>query len=239
MLIGLILLLLLGLTPAAAVSQTYESGLQALKAGDPDDAADTWLLAARQGDPRAQYGLARLYFGGEGVPQHYQKALYWFEKASETGHGPAHMYIGLMHERGLGVRRNLLAAAEWYKKSIEWSRVTEAHYRLGRLYLHGLGTPDNISLAFDLLETAAHKGHRLAQFHMGAIFDQGWGVDQNYVEAFKWYILAKRAGGILLDGDKEFNVDRALEVLQSRMTPLQLALAERRINDWERTQGQP
>lgn len=224
------------LASAPAWAQSYEDGLKALEEDDAYRASEIWLPLARDSDPRAQYALARLYFGGEGVRQHYQKALFWFEKATKTGHAEAHYYIGLMHERGLGVQQNLLAAAEWYKKAIQWGRVTDAYYRLGRLFLRGLGTPDNVAEAFNYLQTAAARGHRLAQFHMGAVYDQGWGVDQDYIEAFKWYVLAFEAGAILLDGGEEYNVEKALENLQARMTPLQLAVAERRINRWQETQ---
>ncbi|MEX2643569.1 MAG: tetratricopeptide repeat protein [Acetobacterales bacterium] len=231
-----IAILLAALASGAAFAQTYEDGLKALNDGDADTASEVWLPLARNGDARAQYAVGRLYFSGEGVAQHYQKALYWFEKAADTGHADAHFYIGLMHERGLGVQQNLLAAAEWYKKAIQWGNVTDAYYRLGRLYLHGLGTPDNIANAFEYMQAAAHKGHRLAQFHMGAIHEQGWGVEQDYIESFKWYALASNAGDVLLDGAEEYNVGKALGNLEARMTPLQLAVAERRINRWRESQ---
>jgi len=43
-----------------------------------------WLsMAAKQGQPDAQYTLGQMYEDGEGVPQDYRLAAYWYRKAAD------------------------------------------------------------------------------------------------------------------------------------------------------------
>ena len=40
----------------------------------------------------------------------------------------------------------------------------------------------------------AESGNSVAQFNLGLIYDNGWGVPQDYKEAVKWYRLAAKQG---------------------------------------------
>jgi len=50
--------------------------------------------AAEQEYPVAQYNLGVRYDNGQGVPQDYKQAVYWFSKAAEQGiHEPKVIWI--------------------------------------------------------------------------------------------------------------------------------------------------
>lgn len=51
-------------------------------------AATLFRKAADQGFSDAQFGLGMLYFNGEGVPQSYAEAYFWYELAAALTHGP-------------------------------------------------------------------------------------------------------------------------------------------------------
>jgi len=54
------------------------------------DAALQWLtMAARQGDPRAEYALGIMYSRDEGVRQDYKTAYLWFYRAAQQNYQPA------------------------------------------------------------------------------------------------------------------------------------------------------
>jgi len=58
--------------------------------GDPEDytqAAVSYRKAAEQGDVTAQYSLAVLYYKGEGIPQNYSEAYFWFSLAAVGARG--------------------------------------------------------------------------------------------------------------------------------------------------------
>ncbi|MDC0143691.1 sel1 repeat family protein [Verrucomicrobia bacterium] len=61
--------------------------------------------------------------------------------------------------------------------------------KLGQAYDHysGNGTPIDYTRAALLFRELAEEGNAIAQFSLGAMFQNGLGVPQNYMEAVKWY----------------------------------------------------
>src|ERR1700732_2349062 len=49
----------------------------------------TLMQQAQNGDIKAEYLLGRSYMTGAGVPQNYQEALNWYQKAASRGSAPA------------------------------------------------------------------------------------------------------------------------------------------------------
>src|SRR5437660_1403792 len=54
--------------------------------------------------------------------------------------------------------------------------------------------PKNDREAAKLFQWAADSGDEEAQSSIGIMYEQGTGVDQNSIEALKWFILAAEAG---------------------------------------------
>lgn len=73
-------------------------------------AIDTCVIAADEGDMKAQYELGQLYYSGERVERDYAAALQWLEQASVQGEPRAQYRLGMMHFKGEGVQRNLSQA---------------------------------------------------------------------------------------------------------------------------------
>ena len=75
---------------------------------------------------------------------------------------------------------------------------------------------------------AAEQGEALAQFALGVMYDFGQGVPQDYIEAHKWLNLAAaRASG---EDQKKYAEVR--DSLAEKMTPAQLAEAQKRASEW-------
>jgi hypothetical protein len=89
----------------------------AMKAEDPNPSIPTLQKAAKQGDAGAQSSLGLMYYLGEGVPQDYTKAAYWFQKAAEQGHAQAQCNLGVMYRDGQGVPKD--EAAYWFQKAAD------------------------------------------------------------------------------------------------------------------------
>jgi TPR repeat protein len=75
-------------------------------------ARDLALLAAR-GNARAQVMLGFLYETGQGVPQAYDAAAYWYCLAAEQGDSSAQYLLGLAYDKGHGVPQNDVVAYKW------------------------------------------------------------------------------------------------------------------------------
>ena len=56
---------------------------------DYNKAFKWWLLAAKQGNADAQYGLGLCYKNGSGVDKDLSEAFKWYSKAAKQGHAGA------------------------------------------------------------------------------------------------------------------------------------------------------
>jgi len=72
---------------------------------------------AESGDVKAQLGLARMYYNGDGTTKDDAKAAEWNQKAAEKGNVFAQYKLGEMYDKGEGVPRDAAKAAEWWQKA--------------------------------------------------------------------------------------------------------------------------
>ena len=72
------------------------------------------LLAAEQGDARAQAILGFMYVEGKGVLQDYAEAMKWYRLAAEQGYASAQHSLGYMYDNGQGVPQDSIMAHMWY-----------------------------------------------------------------------------------------------------------------------------
>ena len=95
------------------------------QAGSPDAASRSvargnFVVAARllkplaeRGHARAQAMLGFMYETGQGVPQAYAAASYWYRLAAEQGDTRAQYLLGLAYDKGHGVQHDVVAAYKW------------------------------------------------------------------------------------------------------------------------------
>ena len=106
-----------------------------------------------------------------------------------------------------------------------------AQFSLGVMYLHSSseGGPQDYVEARKWLLKAAERGHSEAQFLLGSMYEYGRGVPQDYVRAYLWFNLAtSRAKG---DDRKQFANMR--DRTAAKMTPAQIAEAQRLAREWK------
>jgi hypothetical protein len=89
-----------------------------------------------------------------------------------------------------------------------------------------------------LFEAAAAKGHGEAMYFLANMYQNGKVVPQNYIEAYKWYILAvvhasPRKPGF---GSPEEVARKNRDYLATKMTPAQIAEAQKRAQAWKPVQ---
>lgn len=92
-------------------------------------AAAQYDIGAQKGDINAAYSLAILLDDGdENVPDDLVKARTLLQQAAEGGIAAAMADYGLLIYQGRGGERNLINAAEWFKKSAEAGDKTGSFY---------------------------------------------------------------------------------------------------------------
>lgn len=100
----------------ALLANNYNKGVDAYKSGDYKSALTFWQPYAVNGDVKAQYHIANIYYEGKGgVDQNFKKALYWYHMAAGQDHPQSQLRIGLMHCKGEGVLKS-------YKKAVPYIR---------------------------------------------------------------------------------------------------------------------
>ncbi len=108
------------------------------------------------------YEWGAKYYRGEEVPQSYEQALVWFQRAADKGHLGALNDIGVMYELGQGVPQDFARAVSYYRQA-EARNYPLAHYNLGRAYETGRGVPKDFSEALKSYRRAARLGEKNAQ----------------------------------------------------------------------------
>lgn len=88
----------------------------------------------------------------------------WFPRA-RTGDLAASNYIGIHYYAGLGVKRDLVKAEEWFRRAAEQG-YPDAQYNLGLMYENGQAVPQEFMMAYMWFHAAHTQGNKNASRHM-------------------------------------------------------------------------
>jgi hypothetical protein len=144
------------------------------------------------------------------------RILFWFiALACSSGFGETTAELRLRAESGDPSAQNALAenylanfyyadAEKWFKQAAAQG-VLNAQWRLGQMLLDGRSgfpkrsgpVPANPRQAIHWLKRAAAMGHAGAQNELGRCYETGKSVPKDGVEAYKWFALAAKYGGVV------------------------------------------
>ncbi|RKJ84520.1 sel1 repeat family protein [Aeromonas veronii] len=150
--------------------------------------------AAKQGDGRAQYELAKRLASQPDYPN----AMHWMQQAAEQS-GPlaadqqiranAAWQVGDWYQAGLGEPKSPVLATQWWQRSARLGN-TQASYRLGLMCQERhQGKP--VSECLDWFEQAAKQDHAEAQLNLARWYSTQPGAD---TDAVKWLEQAAEQG---------------------------------------------
>ena len=92
------------------------------------------------------------------------------------------------------------------------------------MYSRGEGVPQDYAEAVRWYRLAAEQGDAEAQFNLGVMYTDGKGVPQDYVLAHMWFNLSAAQGD---------EMARRTAMVSRRMTPDQIAEAQRLAREWK------
>ena len=99
--------------PAIAHADSLAAGRAAYARADYVGAARLLVPLAEHGNAAAQALLGFMYANGQGVPQGYEAATYWYRLGAEQGDTTAQYLLGLMYDKGFGVPLDDVTAHMW------------------------------------------------------------------------------------------------------------------------------
>ncbi len=127
--------------------------------------------------------------------------------------------LGIMYEKGWGVTQDSAKAVKWFRKAAEQG-VALAQYTLGLAYEKGQGVDMDDGWAVRWYRKAAEQGYAQAQYTLG----NRHSAIQDYVQALMWFNLAAAKG--------EENARKRRDNVAKKMTPAQIAEAQRLAREW-------
>ena len=175
---------------------------------------DTYLPAATEGDPSAEFYLGLFYQDGPASTRDFAKAVEWYRKAAEQGNAPAQASLGYMYGNGLGISKDLEAATDWYLKAAKQGD-SFAEKALALCYLDGEGVLQSDRDAFAWFYSAAQQDDSTAEHYLGFLYRKGRGVTRNDQVAFDWYYRSAQRDNFYGEWGLAYMYERGLGVKQS------------------------
>jgi uncharacterized protein len=235
-------------------SNTLLAEILRLPVLQPDDWQALFSIA-ESGDPEAQYWLGRIYEAGRLLPLDKQKSSYWYQKSAEQGYAPAEYLVC-----GKRANQDLMEHERCMWRAAE-NGVPEVQFWLGVAFDQNpwFGVTDKKE-ALKWYKRAAEGDQPDAENELGRRYQDGDGVEQNYVQAAHWFRKAAEhvpnlggAGqgrnnlGILYEEGKGVPKDYVLAYMwfslagnndnivyaQREMTPDQISRAQKLAADWK------
>jgi TPR repeat protein len=219
-----------------ALAGPLEDAIAVARSGDYATAVGLLRPLAEQGDTTAQMALAAIYrLGGHGVTVDYAESERWYRRAGEGGVLEAQAELGNMYEFGVRVpRRDLAESVRWYRLAAEHG-TRENEVILADYYMAGNGVAQDYEEAARWYRRAAEHGHFRAQNTLAEFYENGRGVPQDLVQAHFWYALAARTARF---DNRDLGI-RGRDRVAARMTPTQIAEAQRLAREWDAAHPQP
>ena len=148
------------------------------------------------------------------TPEQFAKT----KELAEKGYALPQFNLGLFYDLGLGVSKDLVEAAKWYRKSAEQGNAN-AQCSLGQCYYKGEGVLKDPVEALKWFRKSAEQGDAIAQFELGVCYYEGDGVLRDPVEAYAYFNLA----GITSEPAR-----KCRDKLEKEMTPSQIEAGVKR-----------
>jgi hypothetical protein len=224
-----------------------------------------WIRkSADQGFAQAEYILGVAYTKGDLglLPKDEAEAVKWYRKAAEQGLADAQYCLGTIYFSGKTVAQkgdgsltiDINEAEKWYLKAAEQGQV-DAQTKLGFINLF---LKQNYAEADKWLQKASDNDDAGAEYLLGSMHANGWGMEKDYVEAAKWIQKSAEQGnaeaqsdiGIMyyqghgvdedyveayawwnLAATSSTNAASKRAILEERMTPEQIAEAQKRTRE--------
>lgn len=134
----------------------------------------------------------------------FEKAQKYFDEAAKSEHVYAMYFLGIMHQKGLGVEKNTHIARDYFERAVNSSSEIDINLRrqiyniLSKMSLlfvqKGQDIDANNAKYLQYLTQASEIGCHNAQKEMGDIYFKGKIIASDYKEAAKYYALAAAQG---------------------------------------------
>lgn len=162
---------------------------------DEAEAGRWYAQSAAAGCAQGRLGHGLALIAKAETAEATQAAIALIARAAEAELPGAHYYLGLVHERAIGVPADAARAARHYKLAAEGG-VRNAQAKYGLILYEGRGIEPDAVNGESWLRRAALEGDAEAAALLGDIYARGGStaLPPNYAEAAMWFRRAAEAG---------------------------------------------
>ncbi|MBR1382597.1 MAG: SEL1-like repeat protein [Ruminococcus sp.] len=187
--------------------------------------------AATAGNKYAQFSLANMYYYGSGVKQNYNMAFSWYKASANQGQPYAQYAVAQMYANGESVAKDDAEAKNYYAQALAGFLKLEADgqtddnlfYKLGRMYMNGLGADKGTAKALDYFKRSAELNNKNALFEYGKALLLGENINQDIpqgLDMIKKAVALENANAkrflaldYILGDHMDQDIDRGIEML--------------------------
>lgn len=129
------------------------------------------LEAAKRGDPQSQYKVAMCYKYEWGVAEDFTQAIYWYEKAAESGGCEEYSDLAYCYEK----TGNMDKAIKWYLVDISYDspQAPSSAFALGLFYKERNNRSEAIKWLKKSADIYMEKYNRISTFAIEALAELG------------------------------------------------------------------
>ncbi len=155
-----------------------------------ESTAFDWMLKAAESWNPARRNIGTAYFRGFFVEQDEKKAFEYWSDAGADYDGETQFLLGMAYANGIGVEKNMGEALSYLKMAAQQGQAL-ASCHLGNWYYNASCSAGfskgKKKKVFNLWCAAAEQGVAEAQRNLGCAYYEGYGVQENYEEAIRWW----------------------------------------------------
>ncbi len=165
------------------------------KRGDYLKAIEAYRKAHGRGSAVAANNLGAMYIQGEGVRVNQERATQLIRSAAHRGLTFAMGTMAVRAREGRGMKASPRLSFYWYERAHEAGDPIATN-DLAVMYQNGYGVRENDKRALSLFSEALEQdpGAGLAAYNIARAYEQGEGVDVDFIWARGYYITAFDAG---------------------------------------------
>ncbi|CAF1290431.1 unnamed protein product [Adineta steineri] len=162
----------------------------------------------RKNDPGKDAVLTAQQYrdGDDDVKQNYELAARFYSKAVALGNAEGMYNLALLHQQGLGVKKDMRTTIQLFEKAAAQSHtisdkspipnvgVAEAEHSLGLCYETGVGVEINYKKAAEWYQRASDHGSAPAANNLGLMYGAGKGVNKDLIKSEQLLHLSATRG---------------------------------------------
>ncbi|WP_135079335.1 tetratricopeptide repeat protein [Terasakiella sp. SH-1] len=153
-----------------------------------------------------------------------------WRKQARQGDAEAQYQLGIYYQNA---RADYLTAQKWFRVAASKGRHAGAQYKLAQLYMNGQGVENDLPAAMSWFRKSAAQGDVRAQYFLGIAYRDGWERKDNYIEAYKWFLLSNRKAALVRAEDPRFDPTVALAEMDAVMSRFDREQARKRVARWK------